>query len=251
MSLGQKIYQFRTATNFSQGDLAEILGVSRQSVSKWETDASIPDLDKLIKMCEVFGTTLDELTGRNDSVVINKSINVKQPTINTVHTVGIILLVSTIITNVLLVVLADNVEDFYIPLPILLTTLICSIICIAVKYNAAYWCTWAILVPISNLSLMIVGLPVFTTTLISQIILFTVMSIFAYKNINVFNVKSSKKILVLALLAFVIGVITYFGLLFTISFDWLTMCIFVYVYYAAFAILLTYSVCCVKAIIGK
>ena len=48
MKLHEKIYTLRTAKNLSQGDLAEILDVSRQSVSKWETGASIPDLDKLI-----------------------------------------------------------------------------------------------------------------------------------------------------------------------------------------------------------
>lgn len=42
----------------SQGDLAEVLEVSRQSVSKWETDSSVPDLDKLIKLSQLFGVTL-------------------------------------------------------------------------------------------------------------------------------------------------------------------------------------------------
>ena len=64
MSIGTKIYELRTAKNLSQGDLADILDVSRQSVSKWETDASTPDLDKLIKMCDLFDITLDELTCR-------------------------------------------------------------------------------------------------------------------------------------------------------------------------------------------
>ncbi len=47
MSIGKKIFELRTAKNLSQGDLAEILDVSRQSVSKWETDSAVPDLDKL------------------------------------------------------------------------------------------------------------------------------------------------------------------------------------------------------------
>jgi transcriptional regulator with XRE-family HTH domain len=61
MKLHEKIYTLRTAKNLSQGDLAEILDVSRQSVSKWETGASIPDLDKLIKMSDLFGVSLDAL----------------------------------------------------------------------------------------------------------------------------------------------------------------------------------------------
>ena len=50
MTLGQNIARLRTQKNLSQGDLADALEVSRQSVSKWETDASIPELDKLLRL---------------------------------------------------------------------------------------------------------------------------------------------------------------------------------------------------------
>ncbi len=46
MTLGQNIARLRTQKNLSQGDLADALEVSRQSVSKWETDASIPEAAK-------------------------------------------------------------------------------------------------------------------------------------------------------------------------------------------------------------
>ncbi len=61
MTLGQRIYTYRTQKQLSQAALAESLEVSRQSVSKWETDASVPELDKLIKMSELFEISLDEL----------------------------------------------------------------------------------------------------------------------------------------------------------------------------------------------
>ena len=61
MSLGTNISRLRGAKNLSQGDLADALGVSRQSDSKWETDASVPELDKLVKLAGLFGVTLDEL----------------------------------------------------------------------------------------------------------------------------------------------------------------------------------------------
>ena len=61
MSLGNNIYRLRTQRNMSQGDLAEQLDVSRQSISKWETDGAVPELDKLIKLSSIFGVTLDEL----------------------------------------------------------------------------------------------------------------------------------------------------------------------------------------------
>ena len=50
MSLGENITRLRKDNKMSQGELAEKLGVSRQSVSKWETDASVPELSKLVRL---------------------------------------------------------------------------------------------------------------------------------------------------------------------------------------------------------
>ena len=61
MTLGERIYKLRTEKEMSQGDLADALEVSRQSISKWETNSSVPELDKLVKLSEVFGVSLDEL----------------------------------------------------------------------------------------------------------------------------------------------------------------------------------------------
>ena len=61
MKLGTNIYLLRTRKGLSQGDLAEALDVSRQSISKWETGGATPDLDKLLALCDLFGVTLDEL----------------------------------------------------------------------------------------------------------------------------------------------------------------------------------------------
>ena len=61
MNIGETIYKLRTEKNLSQGDLAEILEVSRQSVSKWENNSAVPDLEKIIKLSEIFGVSLDEL----------------------------------------------------------------------------------------------------------------------------------------------------------------------------------------------
>ena len=61
LSLSETILSLRTQLGLSQEDLAEQLAVSRQSVSKWETGQSVPDLDKLIKLADLFGITLDEL----------------------------------------------------------------------------------------------------------------------------------------------------------------------------------------------
>lgn len=61
MNLGENIYKFRSEANMSQTDLANALEVSRQSVSKWENNSAVPDLERLINMSKLFGVTLDEL----------------------------------------------------------------------------------------------------------------------------------------------------------------------------------------------
>ncbi|MBQ9747999.1 MAG: helix-turn-helix transcriptional regulator [Clostridia bacterium] len=63
MKLCETICRLRTEKGMSQGELAEYLDVSRQSVSKWETGASVPELDKLMRLRALFGVTLDELVG--------------------------------------------------------------------------------------------------------------------------------------------------------------------------------------------
>ncbi len=61
MTLGEKIYELRTAKGLSQETFGEKLGVSRQSVSKWETDQSVPELDKIVAISELFGVSTDYL----------------------------------------------------------------------------------------------------------------------------------------------------------------------------------------------
>lgn len=61
MILSEKIVALRKRMGWSQEELAEQLHVSRQSVSKWELGATVPDLDKILKMSVLFGVTTDYL----------------------------------------------------------------------------------------------------------------------------------------------------------------------------------------------
>ncbi len=61
MTIGEKIAKLRTGAGFSQEQLAEKISVSRQSVSKWEIDQALPQIDKVLQLCELFGITADEL----------------------------------------------------------------------------------------------------------------------------------------------------------------------------------------------
>ncbi|EHI99602.1 helix-turn-helix domain protein [Clostridium sp. DL-VIII] len=61
MDLSEKILKLRKANNLSQEQLAEKLDVSRQSISKWESGQSIPDVEKLIALSNIFNVTIDYL----------------------------------------------------------------------------------------------------------------------------------------------------------------------------------------------
>ncbi len=59
--LGERLFQLRRDKKLSQEEVAEKLNVTRQTISKWETDQSMPDFDKVVPLCELYGITPDEL----------------------------------------------------------------------------------------------------------------------------------------------------------------------------------------------
>lgn len=61
MDLGEKLYELRRTKNLSQENVAEQLNVTRQTISKWETNQSTPDFDKIVPLCELYGITPNEL----------------------------------------------------------------------------------------------------------------------------------------------------------------------------------------------
>ncbi len=77
MTIGERLLKLRREKNISQEELANELDVSRQTVSKWETDQSQPDFDKIIPLCEYFGITSDELLTGNSNIKEAKQENVK------------------------------------------------------------------------------------------------------------------------------------------------------------------------------
>lgn len=61
MTIGEKILNMRRARGWSQEELAERIGVTRQAVSRWESGAAKPDTDKVIAFCDLFGVSADYL----------------------------------------------------------------------------------------------------------------------------------------------------------------------------------------------
>ena len=146
MTLGENIVRLRTQKNWSQGDLADALEISRQSVSKWETDASIPELDKLLKLSELFGVTLDELV-RGEDVPKTEPVPASftpqaTPEREKRRTIaGTVLLCTGAVILVFCLLLAG---DLLTGLLFASPFLICGIICFAVKQRVGLCCGWAV-----------------------------------------------------------------------------------------------------------
>lgn len=150
MSLGTNISRLRAEHHLSQGDLAEALEVSRQSVSKWETDSSVPDLDKLVKLSQLFGVSLDELvTGEAGPAA--EEAPPETPAAPAAQAAvpgrmpgrkiaGIVLFCMAFLTFLVLTALGGIREGLLLASPFL----VCGIICFAAKKLPGLWCAWAI-----------------------------------------------------------------------------------------------------------
>lgn len=68
-TLGEKISDLRKQRRMTQDELADVMGVSSQAVSKWENDLSIPDLPILMELSEYFHITLDDLVKEREETV--------------------------------------------------------------------------------------------------------------------------------------------------------------------------------------
>ena len=144
MTLGEKIAHLRVQRGMSQGALAEELEVSRQSVSKWETDTSVPELDKLVKLAKLFDVTLDELvTGeeppRRETPQPQVIIVEKEKSREARKTVGMGLLAAALISVLLSAVLwGDPWVGGLLAIPLVVP----AVICFLVRRHTLLWCLW-------------------------------------------------------------------------------------------------------------
>ena len=73
MTLGERIKELRRKNGFSQEKIAELVGISRQAVTKWEAGQSAPSMANLLALAELFGVSLDELTGGVSDAIPNEN----------------------------------------------------------------------------------------------------------------------------------------------------------------------------------
>ena len=75
MELGKQIYELRKKANLSQEQLAEKVGVSRQTISKWELGETAPDIKQAQILSQVFNVSLDELTGNDTKEIVLEKVS--------------------------------------------------------------------------------------------------------------------------------------------------------------------------------
>lgn len=148
MNLGENIYRLRTEKNLSQGDLADALDVSRQSVSKWENNSAVPELDKLMKMAAIFEISLDVLV--SNSTEQKQSTQPAEPSFSKLPPEpqkssgvipGFILLFIAATLCVLITLQSTFLAGVLYTAPLF----VCSALCFILKRRKALWCCWIIL----------------------------------------------------------------------------------------------------------
>ena len=139
MTLGERICRYRTERGLSQLEVAEQLDVSRQSVSKWETDGAVPDLDRLVKLGELFGVTLDELVKGEGAAAPEgetaPASEIPAPEVKIVRT-GPPVRAAGLLGGIFLFVLRPVLGLTCLPL------VVCGVICLVFRKNAGLICGW-------------------------------------------------------------------------------------------------------------
>lgn len=140
MSLGQTICRLRSQKGLSQSQLADQLRVSRQSVSKWETDASAPDLENLVKLHELFGVTMDQLILGEVATERSVPAPVYPQAMSARILVCLLLFGIGIFALVLCTLQGDPAAGLVLAVPFWVPALIC----VCAKKRWALWCGWSL-----------------------------------------------------------------------------------------------------------
>ena len=261
MTFGDKLANLRKQKNLTQEQLADMLGVSRQSVSKWESDISYPETEKLISLARLFECSTDYLLKDECSAysVCNYTYQDTKPKSISSHqkTVGYILLAISLITGVLSILLASSEESLVLALIMTATLLVLSIIFLAVRQNACYWCAWAGFAPFVLLAPQMVSMT-FLVGIDITVICFYVIMFFVARKIFDANVTPNRTKSALIITGWVLLAIANFSIhvipliLAKYSFVFIISPLFYiqidFIFYVIMAFLMTYTVCYLKSL---
>lgn len=126
MTFGERLYELRRDKNISQEELAELLDVSRQSISKWENDKAYPEMTRLLFMSEYFDVSLDYLMRGTEIEEKNKEATVSYKAKN------MVMIWNSFISN-----LSDKQRKLLMVLYIL-SICVCIAIIASFMYGAGY-----------------------------------------------------------------------------------------------------------------
>lgn len=99
MTIADKIKKLRKDNNMTQEDLAEKMNVSRQTISKWETNMVIPDANNIVSICKLFNITTDELLDYKVESIQKKKQFIIDMSVLLLGIIGFIVFAILLITN--------------------------------------------------------------------------------------------------------------------------------------------------------
>jgi len=97
MSFGEKLTTLRKQKGLSQEELGEKLNVTRQTISKWELDQTVPDMNKLTDIAKYFEVNVNELTNEEEIIQTNETINNNENSKKSTGTVVIVIILIIIL----------------------------------------------------------------------------------------------------------------------------------------------------------
>lgn len=135
MEIGQRIRTHRSAAGMSQDDLAARIYVSRQTISSWENDKTYPDVQSLLILSEVFGTTIDELI-KGDVQTMNEMID---RDVTTFKRLGLVMTAFLLLVICVLVLLSAQMVIWDWPLAHTVPTAALAFVLWSIAMFAAVW----------------------------------------------------------------------------------------------------------------
>lgn len=135
MLIADKIKKLRKDNNMTQEDLADKLNVSRQTVSKWETNVGVPDIDNIKAICNLFNISTDELLDYNNELVKKKKQFIIDMSVLLFGIIGFIVFGILLLTNKIDEISSVITINAYGIISLIFLLLVIAFIIIMIKRN--------------------------------------------------------------------------------------------------------------------
>ncbi len=135
MTIADKIKKLRKDNNMTQEDLAEKMNVSRQTISKWETNIVIPDANNIVSICKLFNITTDELLDYKVESIQKKKQFIIDMSVLLLGIIGFIVFAILLITNKIDETSSVITINVYGIIALIFLTLVIAFVMIMIKRN--------------------------------------------------------------------------------------------------------------------